>query len=104
MDNNISSDGRQLFPIVLCPKEILQRRKDFFNAHVSIKQNNGSSYINKLEFLLQSAVLKMDDELIGWLGKFAEVIAQKTGRNLTQRHRIFKPNDVWTVKKLESFK
>jgi len=66
-------------------------RKDFFNAHVSVKQSeSGTTVVNKMEFLLQSVVLQMDDELVGWISKFAECLASNLGANLTGVHHIFK--------------
>ena len=50
-------------------------------------------FIHKLEFLLQSAVLRMDDELIGWITKFVECFASNLGANLTGVHQIFERDD-----------
>ena len=62
-------------------------RKDFFNAHVCMKQSQSDLvFIHKLEFLLQSAVLQMDDELIGWITKFVDCLGSNLGSNLTGVH------------------
>ena len=54
------------------------------------QSENGTTIVHKMEFLLQSAVLQMDDELIGWVSKFAECLASNLGANLTGVHQIFK--------------
>lgn len=59
---------------------------------MSLKQNQeGSTYINKLEFLLQSTVLQVDDELLGWVSKFAGSVSKSMGTTNAMVHRIFKP-------------
>jgi hypothetical protein len=46
--------------------------------------------INKLEFLLQSAVLQMDDELVAWLSKFAASLAAHLGGSYHGVHEIYR--------------
>jgi hypothetical protein len=46
--------------------------------------------IDKMEFLLQSAVLQMDDELVGWIARFAECVGASSGSNLKGVHQIFR--------------
>ena len=77
MDNNINTDGKAMYPYVMYPKEVLnpqvserQRqfskfkqkrfmRRDFFNLHVCIKnqEETGLLFIQRIEFLLQSLVI-----------------------------------------------
>ena len=90
LDNNIDSDGRQVFPYVIYPKE--RGSQSFFNALVKLKENeNGAPpLIEKVEFLLQSAVLQMDDELIGWMSRFNDCLAFSLGSDVTAVHHIFR--------------
>ena len=103
VDNNIQPEGEQLFPHFIYQKEVLNprisassgrtiRRKDFFNAHMRMRHSEdlSSTVIEKFEFLLQSAVLQMDDELIAWIGRFAECYADSSGSQLTAVHPIFR--------------
>lgn len=103
VDNSITSESRQLFPFVLYPKEVRSRAqlresgagnqrpsKPFFNAHLRLKQSSSDTMlIDRIEFLLQSAVLQMDDELIGWVIKFAECLSSNLRANLSGVHQIF---------------
>ena len=54
-----------------------------------MKNSEELIFIHKIEFLMQSAVLLMDDELIGWATKFFECLAESLGTNLTPVHPIF---------------
>ena len=97
IDNNIHSDGsKQLYPFVLYPKDVLgaasqdrrHSRKDFFNLAVTLRNDSPVTYIYKAQFLLQSCVILVDEELVGWLLKFVQVFAKKLGTNLTDLHPV----------------
>jgi len=63
-------------------------KKDFFNAAITFKEDKAMTYITTAQFLLQSCVILVDEELVGWLLKFAEVFADKLGTNLTGIHPV----------------
>lgn len=107
VDNNIHTEGRHHFPHVLYPKELSGRavesasaqhqhralqRKGFFNAQVRMRQSehDDTAVIHKVEFLLQSAVLQMDDELIVWIVRFVECVGANSGSHLSSVHPVFK--------------
>ena len=73
------------------PKEVLgasgkNSRRDFFNLAISMKNDSDVRYIYKCQFLLQSCVVLIDEELVGWLFKFIEKFASKIGSSLTGIH------------------
>ena len=94
---------------ILYPKDILSRKElqknslnekkkpdqqiqDFFNSHVRIQVDNESVLIiEEAEFLLQSVVIKLDDEFLGYLFKFVQSVTdgletQALGKSI---HEIF---------------
>lgn len=103
VDNNIHSDGsKQLYPFVLYPKDVLRvanqdrrgTRKDFFNLAITLRNDSPVTYIYKAQFLLQSCVVLVDEELVGWLLKFIQVFANKLGKNLTDLHPVLQRRDI----------
>jgi len=83
---------------VLYPKEILRSKQPgkneqvFFNGHVKIQADNESVLIvDKAEFLLQSVVIKLDDEFLGYLIKFVQLVTEgiETPGLAGARHEIF---------------
>jgi len=108
VDNNINTDGKALFPYMMYPKEVLnpkqsqrmrslskfkqkkQMRRDFFNMHICIKNqpDNDLVFFQRIEFLLQSVVLQMDEDLLGWIFRFVECFASTLGKNITGVHPI----------------
>jgi hypothetical protein len=42
-------------------------------------------------------VIKMDDELVGWVSRFAECLAINMGANLTAIHHVFRVNETIQV-------
>lgn len=109
IDKNIGQ--KMIFPIILYPKELVKRRdaekqkrlqeknpkkkeqilnKDFFNAYISIKQDIPNVlFFEKIDFLIQTMVLQMDDELIGFFFKFTSNITDQLHTNLTGVHEVF---------------
>ena len=70
-------------------------RADFFNSQILIKKTSTTlSFIEKFEFLMQSATLQMDDELIGWIMKFFDSVAVYLGSTYQKRHPIFYNTDL----------
>ena len=64
----------------------------FFNGHVKIQADNESVLIvDEAEFLLQSVVIKLDDEFLGYLIKFVQVVTEgmETPGLAGARHEIF---------------
>jgi len=53
------------------------------------KTDSDLIFVHKIEFLMQSVVIKMDDELIGAVTRFAERIASFPGVNFTGVHQVF---------------
>ena len=118
IDNNISE--KALFPVILYPKELLKRKerlkkekiqrfssrekkeeskvreegkeqKEFFNLYLSMRNEfKKVLFIEKIEFLVQTMVLQMDDELIGFIFKFTNCIYGELNTNITGLHEVFK--------------
>jgi len=117
MDNNIGF--KQIYPILLYPKEILKRRdqkklekeekikkaaekkkkegkakeviKEFFNLYINMRKDIPNVlFFEKIDFLLQTIVLKMDDEVIGFIFKFTSQLTELLNTSITGRHPIFK--------------
>ncbi len=49
--------------------------------------------MDKIDFLMQSAILKLDEEIIVWLLKFGEKIGKYLNSNLTVVHKIFEKDE-----------
>ena len=100
IDNNIGE--RSLFPIIAFPEDILSQRdmaktkvkeqqKDFFNFCLILKnqQQPGVKYIERLDFLIQSLNIKLDDEFLVHVLKFYSVV--KPDKHLSSFHPYFRP-------------
>jgi hypothetical protein len=79
------------------------QRRDFFNSHMCIKKTETDLvFIYKLEFLMQSAVFQMDDELLSWITKFVDTLSSVWGSNLVGMHNIyFKENRSYVQPRLD---
>ena len=78
---------KDMFPFVSFPKvkvedepslNSLEPKPDFLNAVICLNQNLNDDHllnIEKVEFLMQSFVIQIDDEIIGWLLKFKHMLA-----------------------------
>lgn len=66
--------------------------KEFFNMHITSKLDVPDVlFIEEMEFLVQTLVLQMDDEFIGYIYRFTEILHT----NITGVHDILvnkKPN------------
>lgn len=64
-----------------------QEQKVFFNMHIMTKKDsNQILFVEEIEFLVQTLVLQVDDEFIGYVYRFAEVL-DSSRKNV---HDIFK--------------
>jgi hypothetical protein len=98
IDNNIGE--RSLFPIIAYPEDIISQRdmakakvkeqKDFFNFYLALKnQQPEVRYIERLDFLIQSLNIKLDDEFLVHALKFYSVV--KPAKHLSSFHPYFRP-------------
>lgn len=107
MDNNIAN--KPLFPVIMFPKELVKKRdkalekrkkqpteneslevKEFFNVHFTTRlEETQVLFIEEIEFLVQTIVLQMDDEFIGYIFRFSSEITDLLHTNLTGVHSIF---------------
>lgn len=108
IDNNIST--KPLFQVIMYPKELVKKRdkalelrkkqstendvveiKEFFNMHISTRLDETQVlFIEEIDFLVQSIVLQLDDEFIGYIFRFISEITDLLHTNLTGVHDIFK--------------
>ena len=101
-----------MFPISMYPKEIISRREiikkhghnkakldealskqDFFNLIIYIVTDTPHEvvFVEKCEFLMQSIVLQIEDEIIGYILRYYESIAESMEvYSMTGVHSIFK--------------
>jgi hypothetical protein len=64
--------------------------KEFFNMHIMTKLDSSQVlFVEEIEFLLQTLVLQIDDEFIGYIYRFAETLFT----NITGVHDIFLNKD-----------
>lgn len=120
MDNNISH--KPLFPTIMYPKELAMKRelkakrdkereqikkdgkekvledieiKDFFNAHCSMRTDIPDAiFFEKIEFLVQTMTVQMDDEFIGYIYRFSNNITDCLNTNITGVHEVFTSNHI----------
>ncbi len=67
-------------------------RKDFFNLFINMKKKNSDEdllFIHKIQFLLQSLVIQIDDQTLDWIIRFLENFTKNLGSNITDVHYIF---------------
>ena len=65
-------------------------KKDFFNISVSMRKDVPDVlFFEKIEFLVQTMILSMDDELIGYIYKFGSNITNQLHTNITGVHEVF---------------
>jgi len=115
VDNNINE--KQIFPVILYPKELVRKKqkvkqdkiqrdskkeeekkgetpdetKEFFNSYLCLRNKfKNVIFIEKIDFLFQTMVLKMDDELLGFVMKFATTLTEELHTNLTGVHEVFR--------------
>ena len=90
--------------MVAYPKELYMKRdkvkvkkqdddveiKEFFNMHIMTKLDSSQVlFVEEIEFLLQTLVLQIDDEFIGYIYRFTETL----NTNITGVHDIFLNKD-----------
>jgi hypothetical protein len=64
--------------------------KEFFNMHIMTKLDSSQVlFVEEIEFLLQTLVLQIDDEFIGYIYRFTETLFT----NITGVHDIFLNKD-----------
>ena len=69
--------------------------KGFFNVHFLQRIDIPDViFLDKLEFLVQTMVLQMDDEFIGYVFKFTSTITDYLNTNITGVHEIFTSNNI----------
>jgi hypothetical protein len=94
--------------VVAYPKELYMKRdkvkvkkqdddieiKEFFNMHIMTKLDSSQVlFVEEIEFLLQTLVLQIDDEFIGYIYRFTEAL----NTNITSVHDIFLKRDNFSL-------
>lgn len=91
VDNNVESLGLQLYPVVVPPLPL--GSKEIFNGIICFRSQadgNNSVMIERVEFLLQSISISLDDELLAWILQFTNCLQNNFGER-TGHDRIFSP-------------
>ena len=85
--NNLKTKDNKLY------EKTMEKKKDFFNCYFSIRKNAGQVlFIEKVEFLLQTMSILIDDEFIGFVIKFWGTISESFHLQENSQHKIFKSN------------
>jgi len=106
IDNNISA--KPMFQAIMFPKELFMKRdkalqskkasqpsseeasleiKEFFNMHITTRLDDPEVlFFEEIDFLVQTIVLQMDDEFIGYIYRFTDSL----NTNITSMHDIFR--------------
>ncbi|CDW82625.1 ph domain containing protein [Stylonychia lemnae] len=111
IDNNIGS--KQIFPIIMYPKDLVKKRdqikkaqkekkstsnetvKDFFNSAIFMRKDVPNViFFEQIDFLMQTMVLQMDDELIGYIYRFLSQITDSLNTNITGIHEVFRSGNI----------
>lgn len=94
--------------MVAYPKELYMKRdmvkvkkqeddvqiKEFFNMHIMTRVDSSQVlFVEEIEFLLQTLVLQIDDEFIGYIYRFTETL----NTNITGVHDIFLSKDNFSL-------